>query len=139
MKRKPKLALLPLLFVVLLTCSIHPQAPTTSASPTQNTPTGTVDSPMHVGHGVTEPRIIHDVQPIYTPTDEEKKHWSDCQAYLVIDEQGLPQKIRIVHCPSPQYSEKIMEAVKQYRFKSAMYQGHPVVVDMYIDVSVDFF
>jgi len=35
--------------------------------------------------------------------------------------------------------EKAIEAVKQYRFKPAMYDGHPVPVELNIEVSFKLF
>ena len=53
---------------------------------------------------------------------------------LIVDSQGNPQDIRVVRHLGMGLDEKAIEAVRQYKFKPAMYQGHPVAVEMVIDV-----
>jgi TonB family protein len=53
---------------------------------------------------------------------------------LIVDSQGNPQNVRVTRHLGMGLDEKAVEAVKQYRFKPANYQGHPVSVQMIIEV-----
>ena len=53
---------------------------------------------------------------------------------LIVDAQGNPQDVRVVHHLGMGLDQKAIDAVRQYRFRPAMYQGHPVAVQLVIDV-----
>jgi TonB family protein len=65
---------------------------------------------------------------------------------LKVGADGLPNDVRVVHSAAEgvkpklrkaaaSLDEKALEAVRQYRFKSGMYQGKPVPVALTIDVN----
>ncbi len=89
---------------------------------------------MSVGGGVSAPVVIHSVEPAFT----EQARRSDLQGtvaiQLIVDSQGNPQDAHVVRRLGMGLDEKAVEAVRQYRFKPAMYQGHPVAVQMVIEV-----
>ena len=89
---------------------------------------------MSVGGGVSAPILIHSVQPEFT----EQARRSDLQGTvaieLIVDSQGNPQDVRVVRRLGMGLDQKAVEAVRQYKFKPAMYQGHPVSVQMVVDV-----
>jgi TonB family protein len=53
---------------------------------------------------------------------------------LIVDSQGNPQNVRVVRHLGMGLDEKAIEAVRQYRFKPALYEGQPVAVQLVIDV-----
>ena len=55
---------------------------------------------------------------------------------LIVDAEGNPQNVHVTRPLGMGLDEKALEAVRQYKFKPAMYQGHPVAVQ--IIVNVDF-
>lgn len=89
---------------------------------------------MNVGGGVSAPRVIYSVEPQFTPEARQ----ADCQGVvaiqLIVDSQGNPQDIRVVRHLGMGLDERAIEAVKQYRFSPAMYQGHAVSVQMIINI-----
>jgi periplasmic protein TonB len=89
---------------------------------------------MNVGGGVSAPEVIHSVQPQFTPEARRSDYQGVVGIQLIVDSQGYPQDVRVVHHLGMGLDEQAIEAVRQYKFKPAMYQGHPVSVQMIIDV-----
>ena len=89
---------------------------------------------MNVGGGVSAPRVIHSVEPQFTPEARQADYQGVVAIQLIVDLQGNPQDIRVVRHLGMGLDERAIEAVKQYRFSPAMYQGHAVSVQMMIDV-----
>jgi TonB family protein len=89
---------------------------------------------MSVGGGVSAPQVIHSVQPEFTEEARQANHEGTVAIQLIVDAQGNPQNIRVTRQVGMGLDQKAIEAVRQYRFKPAMYQGHPVSVQMVIEV-----
>lgn len=89
---------------------------------------------MSVGGGVSAPQVIHSVQPEFTEQARQANYEGTVSIQLIVDSQGNPQDVRVVRHLGNGLDEKAIEAVKQYRFRPAMYQGHPVSVQMVIEV-----
>jgi periplasmic protein TonB len=58
---------------------------------------------------------------------------------LVVDTHGLPQNVRVIRGVGMGLDEKAKEAVSQYRFKPAMENGHPVPVQVNVEVNFQIF
>ena len=58
---------------------------------------------------------------------------------LVVDTSGRPQKVHIVRGVGMGLDQKALEAVRQYRFKPAMENGHPVPVQVNVEVQFQIF
>ena len=89
---------------------------------------------MSVGGGVSAPQVIHSVQPEFTDDARRANYQGNVSVQLIVDSEGNPQNVRLVGHLGMGLDEKAIEAVKQYRFRPAMYQGHPVAVQILIDV-----
>ncbi len=89
---------------------------------------------MNVGGGVSAPIVIHFVEPEFTEQARRGNYQGTVGIQLIVDAQGNPQDAHVVHRLGMGLDEKALEAVRQYRFKPAMYQGHPVAVQLVIDV-----
>jgi len=93
--------------------------------------------PMQIGGDVTRPTIIHQPEPKYTDEDkQEYRKEGTPTVSLIVDEHGLPQNVHMVHETGSDFDKKMVELVKQYRFKPAMVNGKPVA--MYLNVEVNF-
>jgi len=90
---------------------------------------------MSVGGGVAAPEVIHSVEPEFTQEARQANFQGSVSIKLIVDSQGNPQNIRVIRHLGMGLDEKAMEAVKQYKFRPAMYQGHPVSVQIVIDVN----
>ena len=89
---------------------------------------------MSVGGGVSAPVVIHSVDPDFTSEARAANLQGGVSIQLIVDSQGNPQNVRVIRHLGMGLDEKAVEAVRQYRFKPATYQGHPVAVQMVIDV-----
>lgn len=90
---------------------------------------------MTVGGGVAAPHLVHSVEPEFTQAAREANFQGNVLIQLIVDSQGNPQDIRVTRRLGMGLDEKAIEAVRQYRFKPAMYQGHPVSVQIVIEVA----
>lgn len=90
---------------------------------------------MSVGGGVSAPQVIHSVDPEFTDAARQAKYEGSVSIQLIVDRQGNPQNIQVVRHLGMGLDEKAIEAVRQYKFQPAMFQGHPVPVQMIINVN----
>ena len=89
---------------------------------------------MSVGGGVSAPRLTHSVQPDFTNQARQAKRQGVVGIELIVDRNGDPEDIHVIHHLGMGLDQKAVEAVQQYRFKPAMYHGHPVAVRLIVDV-----
>jgi protein TonB len=90
---------------------------------------------MSVGGGVAAPQVIHSVDPEFTNEARQAKYGGVVSIQLIVDTNGNPQAVQVIRHLGMGLDEKAIEAVRQYRFHPAMYQGHPVSVRVVIDVN----
>jgi protein TonB len=90
---------------------------------------------MSVGGGVSAPMVVRTVQPEFTEEARRANFQGNVSIKLIVDSQGNPQDISLLSHLGMGLDEKAIEAVRQYKFKPAMYMGHPVAVQIVIDVS----
>lgn len=90
---------------------------------------------MSVGGGVSAPQLIHSVDPEFTDQARRANLQGVVSIQLIVDSQGNPQDIHVVRRLGMGLDQKAVEAVRQYKFRPAMYQGHPVAVQMVIKVN----
>jgi len=89
---------------------------------------------MNVGGGVAAPEVIHSVEPEFTEDARRANFQGSVSIKLIVDSQGNPQNVQLVRHLGMGLDEKAVEAVRQYKFKPAMYQGHPVSVQIVIEM-----
>jgi periplasmic protein TonB len=90
---------------------------------------------MSVGGGVSAPQVIHAVDPEFSDEARHEKLQGVVSIQLIVDANGNPQAIRVVRPLGMGLDQKAIEAVRQYKFRPAVYQGHPVAVRVVIDVN----
>jgi len=90
---------------------------------------------MSVGGGVSAPQLIHSVEAEFTEEARRANYQGSVSIKLIVDSQGNPQDVRLASHLGMGLEEKAIEAVKQYKFRAAIYQGHPVSVQILIDVA----
>jgi periplasmic protein TonB len=89
---------------------------------------------MSVGGGVSAPVVIYSVEPEFTEDARQANFQGSVSIKLIVDSEGNPQDVQLVRHLGMGLDEKAIDAVRQYRFKPAMYQGHPVSVQIVIDI-----
>jgi TonB family protein len=102
---------------------VPPPAPQSPASGTRR-----------IGGSVTAPVTLSAPEPTFTALARKGLLDGKILVYLQVDEQGLPQKIRILRPLGLGLDEKAADAVSQYKFKPAEDNGKPVRVEMNVEV-----
>ncbi len=93
----------------------------------------------HVGGGVSAPVPIYTVDPEFSEEARKAKAVGIVVVNLRVEQNGLPSHVHVVQGIGMGLDEKAIEAVKQYKFKPAMENGKPVVVEMNIEVNFQIF
>jgi periplasmic protein TonB len=88
------------------------------------------------GRGVTAPRAIYSPEPEFSEEARKAKYQGVCTLMIVVDTDGKPTNLRVVNSLGMGLDEKALETVKTWRFEPGMKDGHPVKVE--IAVEVDF-
>jgi len=88
-----------------------------------------------VGGGVSAPRALFAPDPEYSEEARKAKYQGTVILYLIVAADGRPRDIRIVRSLGLGLDEKAMEAVKTWKFEPAMKDGHPVSVQINVEVS----
>jgi periplasmic protein TonB len=89
---------------------------------------------MSVGGGVSAPVLVHSAEPEFTEQARQGNYQGTVSIQLIVDSQGNPQDVRVVRHLGMGLDEKAIQAVRQYKFRPAMYQGRPVAVQMIVEV-----
>jgi protein TonB len=100
---------------------------------------GTGGGVYHVGGGVSAPTVIYSVDPEYSDEARRAKYTGIVMVSLIVDAQGVPQHVRVVRQLGMGLDEKAIEAVRQYKFKPAMFQGKAVPVEVNIEVNFQIY
>jgi TonB family protein len=87
-----------------------------------------------IGGGVSPPSVIYSVDAEFSDQARMAKYQGVVVVGLIVDAKGLPQNIHVVRALGMGLDEKAVEAVRQYRFKPAMFKGHPVPVSLNLEV-----
>ena len=94
--------------------------------------------PLHMGPGVTPPRLIHKQEPEYSPLARRDLIQGSVVFSTVINERGLPTNIQVISPLGFGLDEKAEEAIRKWRFIPGMKEGKPVPVIAQIEVNFRF-
>jgi TonB family protein len=95
-------------------------------------------TPIRVSSGVTQPVLVHsaylDVPQGYSidalPTDAQ------VGLSVTIDEKGEPENIQVTKSYDKFWDARVIETVRQFKFKPATVDHEPVPVDMNLTVNI---
>ncbi|HKR86011.1 MAG TPA: TonB family protein, partial [Terriglobales bacterium] len=91
--------------------------------------TGASDEPvLRVGHGVTAPRPLNELDPEYSEEARRAGLQGKCVLSLVVNSEGKPEHIRVSRSLGMGLDEKAVEALRQWTFEPARKDGKPVAV-----------
>lgn len=88
-----------------------------------------------VGGDVKAPVLMHSVQPKYTKSARKLRLNGAVTVALVVDENGLPQKVYVKKGTGTELDDIALAAVRQYTFKPAMRASKPVPVELFVAVN----
>jgi protein TonB len=95
--------------------------------------------PRRIGGGVSSPEVIYSVEPEFSEEARKAKVAGNVLVNLWVGTNGLPSHVHVIRGVGMGLDEKAVEAVKQYRFKPAMENGKPVLVELNIEVNFQIF
>ncbi|HYK36091.1 energy transducer TonB [Alloacidobacterium sp.] len=96
---------------------------------------GTGGGVYHPGGGVSAPQVIYAPDPEFSDEARRAKYQGICVVSVIVDTQGNPQHVHVIRPLGMGLDEKAVEAVRQYKFRPATYQGRPVPVEVNIEVN----
>jgi len=91
----------------------------------------------HIGKGISAPQPLNTVEAEFSEEARRANYQGICLIQMVVDAQGNPQNPRVIRPLGMGLDEKALEAVKKYRFRPAMKDGH-IPVPVRITVEVNF-
>jgi periplasmic protein TonB len=100
---------------------------------------GTSGGVYRVGGGVSAPLVLSSVDPEYSDEARRAKYTGIVVVALIVDAHGLPQSVHVARSLGMGLDEKAIEAVRQYKFKPAQYEGKPVPVEVNIEVNFQIY
>jgi protein TonB len=92
-----------------------------------------------IGGGVSEPVVLYAPEPEFSEEARKAKVAGNVLVYLQVDTNGRPTHVHVIRGIGLGLDEKAVEAVRQYKFKPAMENGHPVPVEMNVEVNFQIF
>jgi len=95
---------------------------------------GTGGGAYRPGRGVTPPRPIYSPDPEFSEEARKAKYQGICTLMIVVATDGRPTNIRVVNSLGMGLDEKAIETVKTWRFEPGQKDGHPVPVEMAVEV-----
>jgi len=94
---------------------------------------------VRIGGNVTAPRVLYTADPEFSEDARRHHIAGNVLVSLVVDENGLPQNVKVLRGVGYGLDEKAVEAVKKYRFRPAMREGVPVKVQLNVEVNFQNF
>jgi TonB family protein len=88
-----------------------------------------------IGGGVSAPTLLFKVEPEYSEEARKAKFQGTVVLYVVVDEKGNPQQLRVVRPLGLGLDEKAIEAVQKWRFKPGYKDGRAVAVAATVEVN----
>jgi protein TonB len=95
--------------------------------------------PRRIGGGVSAPKVIYQVEPEFSEEARKAKVAGNVLVNLWVDTNGNPSHVHVIRGVGMGLDEKAVEAVRQYKFKPAMENGKPVLVELNIEVNFQIF
>lgn len=95
--------------------------------------------PRRIGGGVSAPVLIYSVEPEFSEEARKAKVAGNVLVNLWVDTNGNPSHVHVIRGVGMGLDEKAVEAVKQYKFKPAMENGKPVLVELNVEVNFQIF
>ncbi|MGZ7027887.1 MAG: energy transducer TonB [Terriglobales bacterium] len=88
-----------------------------------------------VGGGVSAPRALSTPDPEYSEEARKAKYQGTVVLWLIVDQSGHPQQVKVARSLGMGLDQKAIEAVRQWKFEPAMKDGRPVAVQINVEVN----
>ena len=87
------------------------------------------------GGGVSAPRALSTPDPEYSEEARKAKYQGTVVLWLIVDQYGHPQQLKVSRSLGMGLDQKAIEAVRQWKFEPAMKDGRPVAVQINVEVN----
>ena len=94
------------------------------------------DKPMHITADVQQPVLVRKVDPEYPEIARKARMEGVVILQAVITQTGTVEELKVLKSLQPVLDQAAQNAVRQWRYKPAIFNGHPVKV--YFTVTVTF-
>jgi TonB family protein len=95
--------------------------------------------PRRVGGSISTPQLIYQVEAEFSEQARKAKVPGKVVVNLWVETNGNPSHVRVLRGVGMGLDEKAIEAVKQYKFRPAMENGKPVLVEVNVEVNFQVF
>jgi periplasmic protein TonB len=86
------------------------------------------------GKGVTAPHALYDPDPEYSDEARRVKYQGDVVLSVIVDAAGNVRDLQIARSLGMGLDEKAVDAVRKWKFAPGMKDGHPVAVQVNVEV-----
>jgi TonB family protein len=129
-----------LLLATIATGATARRLPMTFASAVAGSPAATtspVQEPLKPGDGVSLPRVIKEVRPVYTDAAMKQKIQGTVQMEVVVSTSGEPTNIKVTKSLDTQYGldDAAVQALSGWRFEPGRKDGKAVPVMVTIEMT----
>jgi TonB family protein len=90
---------------------------------------------FRVGGGVSAPRALNTPDPEYSEEARKAKYQGTVVLWLIVDQNGRPQQVKVAHSLGMGLDQKAIEAVRRWTFEPAQKDGKPVAVQINVEVN----
>jgi periplasmic protein TonB len=90
---------------------------------------------FRVGGGVSAPRALNTPDPEYSEEARKAKYQGTVVLWLIVDQGGRPQQVKVARSLGMGLDQKAIEAVRKWTFEPAMKDGKPVAVQINVEVN----
>ncbi len=87
------------------------------------------------GGDVKAPKIIHYVEPDFSPSSEEAYVEGVVRLSAIVNVEGLPTDLKILSGLNSEEDQTAIEALKQWRFKPGTKNGQAVRVKITVEIN----
>lgn len=90
---------------------------------------------FRVGGGVSAPRALNTPDPEYSEEARKAKYQGTVVLWLIVDQNGRPQQVKVARSLGMGLDQKAIEAVRRWTFEPAQKDGKPVAVQINVEVN----
>jgi TonB family protein len=94
---------------------------------------------FHVGDGVSAPRAIYTPEPEFSEEARKAKYQGVVVVTIIVGPDGRVHNPRVVRSLGMGLDEKAIEGVKTWKFDPSKKDGHPVAVEMNVEVAFNLY
>ena len=88
-----------------------------------------------IGGGVSAPRVLYAPDPEYSEEARKAKYQGTVILWMIVGPDGIPRDIRVMRSVGLGLEQKAIEAVRHWKFDPARKGGHPVAVQINVEVA----